>query len=190
MIKKINLSAALLAAIISLISGCYQGRESQPFIESSSTWQIKGKRFLVGPNIEILMKVSNYKTRFYGNENLDYFGVSLWFDPKISGFKFNPSDTFLKLESSTNRPSQVGLVYSGGDTRSVGWDCGKYPDKDFGDGPNYKLFRGACFELYFSVKPPNSNTPFSLYIEGLSLNGAPVRIPEIKFREGTFRVFM
>ncbi|TAM45709.1 MAG: hypothetical protein EPN55_07445 [Gammaproteobacteria bacterium] len=179
-----------LTVSVAMLVGCYQGFESQPHIDANPHWQIKGKRLLVGPDIEIFMRVSNYRTRFYNNDHLHYFGISFWFDPKVPGYRFDPQITFLELRNRSLHPKNIKLVFSGLDARVIDWECGNYPEHDFGSGPNYGLFRGACFELYFPVSPPSSDTPFSIKIEGLTLNGAPVRVPVINFKEGTFRAFM
>lgn len=192
---KRNMSMVLLAIVSSLmLQSCYRAWESQPYFEPNPDWQIKEARHIVGPNLDIFINVSNYHTPFYDNTSrktlYDYLGISLWFDVHEPGFKFNPNDVTLILPGVLeSRPSSVEMKYVGDISRSLGWDCGNSPLINAGLAPPYPLRRGSCFALYFYMKAPTPETPFSMHIEGLSRDGSPIEVPEIHFHEGSFWVF-
>lgn len=171
-----------------MIAGCYRAFESRPYFQSDIGWQVKGGRFIVGPGIEITMKVSNSQLPFSHSSPTDYFGVSLYFDPARVGFTFRPDQTFLIFNGEKIRPSSVYAQFAGNNFRSVEWTCGEYP-RGLGAGPIYAVSRGVCFDLYFYVKPPSPDDVFSMDIEGLVLDDRPVNVPELHFRKGSFQVF-
>lgn len=138
--------------------------------------------FLHGPDIEIMVKASNEIPTFSRKTLFDYFGISLLFDPKQAGFKFNPKEVSLFLpEMGELRPWSINLKVSGGGPGYAGWECGNYSAVDAKLGPSYALHRDFCVELYFAMKPPSPDTQFKMRIRGLMYHGEPIRVPELHF---------
>jgi hypothetical protein len=133
------------------------------------------------------VRASNTDPSFRKNEYPNYFGISLWFDPKGKDFKFNPDDVFLTFPGTEKlKPEKINLVSAGIRVDGAGWECGRYPMRDFGPGPTYALHRGFCVELYFGANGPSPETSFRMHLEGLTRDNKKVVVPEIRFRKGSF----
>jgi hypothetical protein len=178
--------ALLLMPVVALIAGCHSIWVSQAQVAPNTGWSSKdygGGRILSGPDVEILVKPSNSTDDIKTN----WFGISLWFDPKQLDLRFSPEKVALFFQGMDEiKPARIEMKWTG--AGRGGWECGRSQKSDFGSGPPYVLHRGFCVELYFDIKPPSPDTPFTLRITGLTRENKPVAIPDIHFVKGSVTV--
>lgn len=175
----------LLIFVIVSVAGCYRISLSRARIGPETGWSMQkyGRgQLLVGPELDILIRSSNSS-----DENNNQFGISLWFDPKYSNLKFFPQEPVVLLPGTNGlKPKSIVVKWTG--ANRSGWECGRSQNRDFGEGPSYVLERGFCVELYFEIKSPSPDTPFSMRIDGVTRDGQRVVIPRIEFVKDTATV--
>jgi len=91
--------ALLLMLVVALIAGCHSIWVSQAQVAPNTGWSFKdygGGRILSGPDVEILVKPSNSTDDIKTN----WFGISLWFDPKQSDLRFSPEKVALFFQDT------------------------------------------------------------------------------------------
>ncbi len=175
------------------LQGC-QIHVSEAYFEASENkeWHSESKSgysFLHGIDISIYVRTSNEDPipSFGHKQYPNYFGISLWFNPKVDSFMFNPDQVFLSLPKSERlKPAKTKLVLTGMRVDAAGWECGRSRKTEVGSGPFYPLQRGLCVELYFEGSAPSPETSFSMHLEGLTRDNKKVVVPEIRFRKGSF----
>jgi hypothetical protein len=192
-----SIPIALILMLSTLLCGCYV-HVSEAYLESSANtgWHSQSKggySFLHGPDISIYVRSSNTDPSigplFREKEHPKYFGISLWFDPKVNNFELNPDDTLLILPDSEKiKPAKTRVAHTGMRVDAAGWECGRSRADDIGAGPSYALFQGVCVELYYAVNTPTPEMSFSMYLGGLKRDKKMILVPEVHFREGSFWV--
>lgn len=86
------LFSLLLACLVSL-TGCYRTWVSQGHVAPNADWQTKSTdsgTFLLGPDIELFVKINNRTPPLFTNPQPHPLQLSLTFYSVGSGFKFDP----------------------------------------------------------------------------------------------------
>ena len=181
-------SAIILACTLG-VCGCSSALVSRAFVDDGTGWstEVAGRaQRVVGKDVDIYVKTSNRISPIDDETARDYFGVSLFFNPKTDGLRFVPANISLTLADFPSvKPSRIDVKYAGNNSALDIWDCGPYKSGGFGPGPQYVVRRGFCVDLYFyGVVPPSPDTEFVMRIGELVAEGRRITVPALNFRKG------
>lgn len=190
-LSKTRLAWRLLAGIFfvivsTLLSGCV--RQLVSVADLPENRERDGRGQLLVPGLGVIIRASNETPRSW-LEIPRYFKISLWFAPTRSGFQFDPQQVRLIFpDRRIFTPERVWTVSNASDPSRVHvWDCWSNRRTPIEGKPPYALKEiGYCFEISFEVEPPAPDTPFSMHIDYLTVDGKSVGVPEINFKKGSF----
>jgi len=192
LLKRVCTVSFCFAAAV-LVSACYRQLVSTAYLPPEPEWHSEavGQHVRIyGPDVKIIVAASNETARRWISRPSE-FAISLWFDPKHRRiFQFDPDRIRLVSPKwGSVVPRHVSTVaHSSPAVGAHTWECWSNRRQPIESKTNHALQIGDCFELYFNVMPPSPDETFSMHIEGLTLDGQPLKVPVIYFREGSFWV--
>jgi hypothetical protein len=167
----------LLFVLSGSMTGCAPAeRRSLPHLEGPD-WRVVDKVHIEGPGISMAFMPDNGEWRkSLGNKELfvraGFLAAGndrLWFDP-----------------------TKVLLDYRGQIYKPTVFLCNRETDRQF--RPNPRIVSTelidvsreiACVFLKYDILPPDTKEEFVLHVEGLTRKNSGVKVPPIRFKEGT-----
>lgn len=171
-----------------LLSGCFKQFVSKDDLPENRESNGHGK--LLVPGLGVIIRSSNETPRSWIRISRD-FEITTWFAPTRPGFQFDPQRVRLVFpDGKVLTPMAVFTVSDASDpSRAHTTDCWSNRRLPIEGKPPYPLKIGYCFEMFFDIRPPAADVPFTMHIDGLTHDGKPVSVPEIRFNKGSFWVW-
>lgn len=171
--------AVLVAVCLGVLCACTATERtiSRPTIDSGTEWKLEHCAGRLCPRAEDALVANDLRVRIETSAGTmaSVFRITLDFFAKSGEFQFDPSAVTVEL--------------TGGKTlHATGVSCAR-KGSDFGGGRSATSSKGSthvrqifCYHLLFDSSPPAVNEEFIVRLEGITRNGATVRVPDIVFR--------
>lgn len=118
----------------------------------------------------------------------DKFNVLLAAKPKRAGFSLNAKAIELHLDGATIPATAVAvdLIVERNGAPAVCTDLRNAKGRRSEQAGIANDGNWHCYAVYFDVATPSPDKEFSLNLSGLSLNGKPYAVPEVRFQKTEF----
>jgi len=155
--------------------------ESRPTIRETSQWTMErgcGYERCGGPPVDFLVGQDlRIRIETFSDDKQNRFAILLDLIPlgRIAA-SFNPASVIVELANKTQ------LRASGYRCSGRIWDA-EYRKKVTPLQAPVLVPKSNCFALFFEAQPPRIDDEYKMRINGVVVEGHPVKIPEVTFRK-------